>query len=143
MSPHHEFADEDAGTIQVSSGDRLPGIPEHQLKAGGDYKFTDRLSLGFDLIYHSDQVLRGDESNQLDTVDGYALVNLRGRWRFTDHLELFARISNLFDTNYETFGLLGEDPSEVDVPAFQGFSIPRFLGPGAPRAGFVGVKLSL
>jgi hypothetical protein len=38
---------------------------------------------------------------------------------------------------------MGEEPGEVDVPAFSGFSNPRFLGPGAPRAGFIGVKLSL
>src|SRR5690606_24658554 len=116
LSPNHPFADEDEGTIQVSDGDRLPGIPEHQLKVGGDWHFTDRLSLGLDVLYHSSQVMRGDESNQLDEVDGYALVNLRAQWRVTDHVRLFARVSNLFDTDYETFGLLGESPSEVEVP---------------------------
>jgi outer membrane receptor protein involved in Fe transport len=143
LSPNHEFADEDEGTIEVSSGDRLPGVPEHTLKLGGDWHFTDRISAGFDVVYNSDQVMRGDESNQLDTVDGYALVNLRGEWRVTDHILLFARISNLFDADYETFGLLGEDPSEVEVPLFEDFSDPRFFGPGAPRAGFVGLKVNL
>lgn len=143
LSPNHPFADDDDGTIQVREGDRLPGIPEHQLKLGGDWHFTDRLSLGFEVLYYSDQVMRGDESNQLDTVDGYALVNLRAQWRITDHVRLFARISNLFDEDYETFGLLGEDPSEVEVPALSGFSDPRFYGPGAPRAGFVGVRVDL
>jgi outer membrane receptor protein involved in Fe transport len=143
LSPNHDFADDDEGTIEVESGDRLPGIPEHTLKLGGDYHFTDRISAGFDVVYNSDQVMRGDESNQLDTVDGYALVNLRGEWRVTDHVLLFARVSNLFDADYETFGLLGEDPSEVEVPLFEDFSDPRFFGPGAPRAGFVGLKVNL
>ena len=76
-------------------------------------------------------------------MDGHALVNLRGEWRVTKHLLLFARVSNLFDADYETFGLLGEDPGEVEVPLYQDFSIPRFFGPGAPRAGFIGIKASL
>jgi outer membrane receptor protein involved in Fe transport len=143
LSPNHDFADDDEGTIEVESGDRLPGIPEHQLKLGGNYYFTDRISAGFDVVYNSDQVMRGDESNQLDTVDGYALVNLRGEWRVTDHILFFARVSNLFDADYETFGLLGEDPSEVEVDLFEDFSDPRFFGPGAPRAGFVGLKVNL
>jgi outer membrane receptor protein involved in Fe transport len=143
LSPNHDFADDDEGTIEVESGDRLPGIPEHTLKLGGDYYFTDRISAGFDVVYNSDQVMRGDESNQLDTVDGYALVNLRGEWRVTDHILFFARISNLFDADYETFGLLGEDPSEVEVDLFEDFSDPRFFGPGAPRAGFVGLRVNL
>jgi outer membrane receptor protein involved in Fe transport len=88
-------------------------------------------------------VLRGDESNQIDKLPGYEVMNLRGRYRINQHIELFARINNVFDKDYESFGLLGEAPSEVDVPLFANFKNPRFLGPGAPRAGFVGIKLSL
>ena len=40
------------------------------------------------------------------------------------------------------FGLLGEEPSEVQVPLFENFADPRFVGPAMPRAGFVGIKLS-
>ena len=88
-------------------------------------------------------MIRGDESNQIDKLNGYSITNLRGRYRFNEHVEFFARINNVFDKDYESFGLLGEEPSEVDVPLFANFSNPRFLGPGSPRAGFVGVKLSL
>ena len=95
------------------------------------------------MSYSSSQVLRGDESNQVDELDGYAVVNLRGQYRVNQHIELFARINNVFNKNYESFGLLGEEPSEVDVPLFADFDNPRFVGPGAPRAGFVGFKLSL
>jgi len=143
LSPNHEFADAEDGTIQVESGDRIPGIPDHQFKLGADYYFNDVASLGFDLVYNSSQYMRGDESNQMDTVDGYALVNLRGSWSITDHVGLMFRISNLFDAEYETFGLLGEEPSGIKLPEFQNFSDPRFFGPGAPRAGFVGIRVTL
>lgn len=142
LSPNHPFANDD-GEISVRNGDRIPGLPEHSLKLGADYYINEKLSVGFDVRYSSDQVLRGDESNQVDELDGYAVVNIRGRYRFNNNVEFFARINNLFDADYENFGLLGEEPSEVDVPLFENFSNPRFVGPGAPLAGFVGVKLSM
>ncbi len=142
LSPIHPFAD-DNGEILVSAGDRIPGLPRHNFKIGADYFFNEKLGLGFDLSYSSDQVIRGDESNQIDKIDGYAVVNLRGRYRINPHIELFARVNNVFDKKYESFGLLGEEPNEVDVPLLANFENPRFLGPGAPRAGFVGIKLSL
>jgi iron complex outermembrane recepter protein len=142
LSPNHPFAD-DNGEIFVSAGDRIPGLPKHNFKVGADYFYNENISLGFDLSYSSNQVLRGDESNQIEKIDGYAVVNLRSRYRFNDNIEFFARINNVFDKDYESFGLLGEEPSEVDVPLFSTFTNPRFLGPGAPRAGFVGIKLSL
>jgi len=143
LSPNHPFADEEEGTIDVRSGDRIPGVPVHHGKFGGDYLFNDSVSVGVDVLYNSGQYLRGDESNLLEQTGAFAVVNLRGQYRLNEHVVLFAAINNLLDKDYETFGLMGEDPAEVDVPEFSGFSNPRFLGPAAPRAGFVGVKLSL
>ena len=145
-SSNHSFsAVNESGdrVIKVSPGDRIPGLPEHSLKMGADYLLFERLDVGFDVLYNSNQVLRGDESNQLDPVDGYAVVNLRANYKFNDNISLFARVTNLFDADYESFGLLGEEPNEVPVAAFEDFESPRFLGPGAPRAGFIGVKLSI
>ena len=145
-SSNHSFsAKNESGdrVIKVSPGDRIPGLPEHSLKMGADYLLFERLDVGFDVIYNSNQVLRGDESNQLDPVDGYAVVNLRANYKFNENIALFARVTNLFDADYESFGLLGEEPNEVPVVAFEDFESPRFLGPGAPRAGFVGIKLSM
>lgn len=142
LSPNHPFADDD-GEISVRSGNRMPGLPEHSVKLRGDYAITERFSMGLDVLYNSDQVLRGDESNQVDALDGYVIVDLRGRYRINDNVELFARLYNLFDNEYETFGLLGEEPSEVDVPSYEDFENPRFVGPAAPRAAFIGFTLNV
>ena len=145
-SSNHPFsAENESGdrVIRVSPGNRIPGLPEHSLKMGADYLLFERLDVGFDVIYNSNQVLRGDESNQLDPVDGYAVVNLRANYKFNDNIAVFARVTNLFDKDYESFGLLGEEPDEVPVAAFENFENPRFVGPGAPRAGYVGIKLSI
>ncbi len=121
--------------IQVQEGDRIPGIPEHNLKAGADWAILPKWSVGGMLIYASDQFLRGDDSNELDTVEDYAIVNLRTRVEPWEHVELWARIDNLFDSDYETGGIRN----------FNAFADPiaeeRFLAPGTPRAGWVGVKL--
>lgn len=141
LSPNHDFADDD-GEILIRSGDNIPGIPKNQFKVVADYAFNDRFSLGADLVSNSDQYLRGDESNQLDTVDGYSVVNLRARYRVADNFEIFARVDNLFDTDFETFGLLGEEPGELEVPIIEDLTIPRFLGAAPPRAGFLGIRYS-
>jgi iron complex outermembrane recepter protein len=142
LSPNHPLAG-DEGTVQVHPGDRMPGIPDHHLKIGGDYLFSERFGVGADLLYNSGQRMRGDESGQLEEISGYGVLNLRGHYRLNDHLVFYASVNNLLDTDYETFGLIGEEPAEVEVPAFSGFTNPRFFGPGAPRAAFVGIKLSL
>lgn len=138
LSPNHANADA-KGEIQVRAGDYVPGVPRHQLKLGADYRLPFGLAVGAELLFNADQFLRGDESNELAPVDAYALVNLRASYLLGDHVEFFGRVTNLFDTDYENFGLVGEDPTEV-LPNLTDAS-PRFLGVGAPRAGWVGVRL--
>ena len=142
LSPNHGRADDD-GEIGVASGDRIPGIPRHQFKLVSNFNLLAGLDVGLDLVSNSDQYLRGDESNQLDPVSAYTVVNLRGRYRVNEQLEIFARIDNVFDRDYETFGLLGEEPSEVEVPIIEDLSVPVFLGAAQPRAGFIGIRYHL
>lgn len=137
-SEEHEFANVN-GQIQVESGDRIPLIPEHILKAGVDLRVLPKASLGLDVIYNGNQVLRGDESNQLEKVQSYTLVNFNGQYWWNDHIAVFGRVANVFDEDYETFGLLGEEPGEVLLNDFED---PRFLGPGAPRAFWIGLRAS-
>jgi len=139
LSPNHEFADENS-EISISKGDRIPGIPAHLLKLGGDYFFSESLSFGVDLVHNGNQILRGDESNQLSKIDGFTVVNMRLRYHVSDKLEIFAKLENVFDKEYESFGLLGEEPQESGLAIFEDFENPRFLGAGSPRAGFIGIR---
>ncbi len=139
LSPNHDFADDD-GEILVRSGDNIPGIPEDQFKLLVNYQPIDGLNLGIDIVNYSDQHLRGDESNQLDEIDGYTVLNLRARYQITDNLEGFVNIHNLFDKEFETFGLLGEEPGEVEVPIIEDMEVPLFLGSAPPRAAFIGIR---
>lgn len=138
-SANHPLANSE-GEIQVQAGDDIPGIPDHTLKLGGDYAITSKLSVGADLLYKSGVYLRGDESNQLGKLDDYTTVNVRGNYQLTKRINLFAMVNNLFDEEYSSFGLLGE-PDEV--PGFENFENPRFVGVGAPISGFIGVRVEL
>jgi len=58
-------------------------------------------------VYRSGVYLRGDEVNLLGKTDDYAILNLRGEFQVSDWLTLFVRVENVFDEEYETFGLAG------------------------------------
>jgi len=131
--------DDDLETFDVSKGDRLPGIPEHNVKIGADYHLNQQFTIGFTASYHSSQYYRGDEANVDKKIGAYKVVNLHSRYKLNDHVQFFAKVDNLFDSEYETFGLYGE-PDEA--PGFD-FEDPRFVGLGAPRGGWVGFKISM
>jgi len=143
-SPHHPiFASDPASAgivgeqkLLVTAGSNIPGIPQHQANLGVDFALRDRFDVGADVVMRSGVYLRGDEANLLDKTDRYAIVNLRAEWQLNDNVVLFARIENVFDQGYETFGVLG-DPREV----FEDFSDPRFLGSGPPLGAWVGARL--
>lgn len=137
-SPNHPFADDD-GQIDVNKGDRIPGIPENMLQLGTSFAVTRQLVLGGEIVYNSGQFLRGDEANLLVQTDDFAVANLHGEYKINESLTVIAKVQNLFDVEYETFGLLGE-PDEILGPAFDD---PRFLGPGPERGAWVGVRVNL
>jgi len=127
-------------TYNVSKGDRLPSTPEHNVKVGTDYAFTEKFSLGATASYHSSQYLRGDEANVDSKLNGYGIVNLHSRYVVNKQVQFFAKVDNLFDNEYESFGLYGE-PDEA--PGLDALTDPRFVGAGAPRAAWVGIKVSM
>ena len=136
-SPAHPNRDGN-GDIQVQKGDKLPGIPAHTLKFVADYALTPKFSFGGDALMNSNQYYRGDESNQLDKIGGYTVVNLHADYKVTSHVKFFAKLDNLFDKDYANFGILGDA-----TPVNSSFTSDRFQGVGAPRAGWVGIKVSM
>ncbi len=134
-SANHPDANVD-DLIFVRKGDRIPSLPKHALKVGADFAVARALSIGGDIIANSGQYLRGDEANLLGETAGYAIVNLRANYLLNEHFSVFARIDNVFDRRYVTFGTLG-NPGAV----YPDFDDPRFYGPGQPRAAWVGAKL--
>jgi len=139
--PEVNEAADDRGQITVGPGDRLPGIPLHSLKGGAALDLTDRWKMGVESVMTSSQVFRGDEGNDQAPLDGYGIVNLRSSYRFTDRLEGFVSLTNLFATDYATFGVLAE--VELELSEAPGADDPRFLSPGEPFAAMAGVRVRL
>jgi iron complex outermembrane receptor protein len=133
-SPNHPAAVGDTA-LRVPEGADIPGIPRHQLNAALDFEFEGRLTMGVDASFRSGVRVRGDEVNLLPETSSYTVVNLRAEYRVSDAVRLFARIENLLDSKYESFGVLG-DPHEV----FPEFEDPRFLGAGPPLGAWLGVR---
>ena len=134
-SPNHP--DEEDGEIGVEEGSRIPGVPQHNLKVNV-FATIGRLSVGGNLLTTSNQYLRGDEANLLPALDGFGLVNVSASYSLARNVSLTARVTNLFDSEYSTFGLLGE----ADEVLGDDYEDPRFLSPGAPRAAWVGLRFS-
>jgi len=52
------------GKINVKPGNRLPGIPLHNLNANFSYDVTSKWSIGFNAVMHSSAFVRGNENNK-------------------------------------------------------------------------------
>jgi len=134
-SPNHPGADD--GEIDVPAGSRIPGVPQHNVKLHVSGTIG-RLALGGNVLTSSSQFLRGDEANLLPEVDGFAVVNLSATITLARNVAVTARVANLFNAGYSTFGLLGE----ADDVLGDEYDDPRFVSPAAPRAAWVGVRFS-
>jgi iron complex outermembrane receptor protein len=147
-SPSNPFQDAD-GNIHVVPGDRLPLIPSSRVKLGADCSISRKWSLGGSLVLATGSYYRGDESSQNAQLPGYHVVSLRTSYRVNERFEFFARVQNVFDERYSTFGLYS-DPTGVGapgVPAGATSNDPgvdnRFQSPAMPRAYIGGVRISL
>jgi len=134
------------GNIHVRPGDELPGIPPHRIKVGADYRVLSNWIVGGDLVWQSAQYFTGDESNQLRQLPGYAVVNLHSSYDVSEGIQLFVNVVNAFDSNYSTFGVLG-DPTGIGVPGVPKNDVTngrnvdnRFESPAPPISAFAGVR---
>ena len=142
-SPNNTTANAD-GTITVLPGDSLPGIPRHLLKLRGAWTIDPALPIGATMVAASRQIARGNENN-LDpagVVPGYVVVNLDARWDVDRRWEVFANVTNLFNTRYQNLGVLGSNyfrgPGNTFAPGLAGPE--AFRSPGTAFGVWVGVQ---
>ncbi len=139
-------------SIQALPGMQIPGIPKNTFRLGIDWSPKDSLKVGLTLIATTDLITQGNEDGQIGSaddviakdasVDGYQLVNLNVRYEKSDKFTTFARVTNLFDEKYETYGAMAEsvfDRNGSFVDEVSGPTVNRFIAPGAPRGFFVGL----
>jgi len=129
------------GQVAVAAGARLPSLPAHVAKASVIFTAAAPLglSVGLMALANGSQYYRGDEANLLSPLPGYFIVNLTAAYQLGPHVAVRARVNNLFDSNFSTFGVLG-DAAGVLGPAYRD---PRFRSPGPPIGGWLGLDLAL
>lgn len=166
--------------IEINPGDRMPGVPLHNINASLSVHLTPKWMLGVTMIAHSSSYVRGNENNEhaqgdyehfyafnsnktrqvltrgrqykdSGSVSGYAVFNLKTRYEVAKGFSFFGMINNLFDREYATAGRLGINPfspSERGAIGPSGWNYnsrdwlnSTFIGPGAPRAYWVGLEI--
>jgi iron complex outermembrane receptor protein len=129
------------GNITVRAGNRLPGIPAHNLKFGANYKVTDKWTVGASAAATSGVYLFGDEANLTPQLPAYFTLNLSTTYRLTEHVQLFGFVQNITNNQYYTFGTFSPT-SSVFLAQAPGASNPRSYSVAAPIGGFGGVKVT-
>lgn len=127
------FANEDRVAL-VQKGDTLPLVPTHRLNGGIEFDITPQWQIRFDGAYVGSQYLRGDEANQHHRLDPYFVANAQMSYQYRN-VNVFFRLENMFDSDYETYGAFFEN-------TLDNTGVERFLGPGAPLGAFGGVRMN-
>ncbi|MEQ1530458.1 MAG: TonB-dependent receptor, partial [Methylococcales bacterium] len=130
--------DNDDG-VHVVNGNRIPGIPEHMFKASLGVDLWQRLSLSISGLYSGDRYFRGDEANRTAKLAGYWLFNATAEYKVSKNFAIFGKLDNILDNHYSSFGVYG-NATELLGDAYNS---GRFVSPGAPRAGWIGIRLSM
>jgi iron complex outermembrane receptor protein len=141
-SPNNPFSDAN-GKVNVVPGDRIPGIPQHQFKAGADYLVTALWRIGGDVAMVGSQFLVGDEANQNVKLPAYWVANLRTSYQIRKDLQIFGLVNNVFNRKYAAYG------TYFDPQGVQNAGLPIALTdrraevPGQPLSIYVGLRAKL
>jgi outer membrane receptor protein involved in Fe transport len=127
------------GALLVDKGDKIPSIPEHSAKLSLAYQWTEKLKSSLAINSSSGVYLRGDEANLDEKTASYTVVNAGIAYRVIKNMVWHLQAKNIFDQEYERFGLYGEPDEVIDDLDNES---PRFLSPAAPRSVAVGLKYS-
>ena len=129
------------GQLQVRRGNRLPGIPQSQLKLGAQYDVTDAWVVGATGLAASGAYLFGDEANLTPRLPAYFTLNLNTSYRVTPHVQLFALGQNVTDHRYYTYGTFSPTAA-VHLAQAPNATNPRSYSLAAPIGGFGGVRVT-
>ena len=129
------------GTLPVRRGDRLPGLPASQVKAGVQYGVTEDWSVGGTVVAASGAYLFGDSANLTPRLPGYVVLNLNTSYQVTPNLQVFGLVQNVADQRYYTYGTFSPTAA-VALAQAPGASNPRSYSLAAPVGGFAGVRVT-
>lgn len=154
--------------IFVKPGNRMPGIPLHNLNANFRYEITPNWIVGLNMVMHSKSFIRGNENNQhragaASPIDlclitppgrpciidragfgpgetaGYTVFNFQTSYKITPEWTLGLRINNLFDKEYASAGRLGLNAFSPSIRGVIGESGFNYNSADWQGASFLGI----
>ena len=93
--------------INLSSTIAAGNQPEDRISVEFGLRPTDRLTLSIGVSYN------GEEPDGAQTLDDYVLANVRASYAVSDDLEIFARVENAGDADYQDKFGYGTAPASV------------------------------
>jgi iron complex outermembrane receptor protein len=111
--------------LAIKIGDPLINVPKHSLNIQASRAFaigSTRLTLGGGVQYVGERL---GETGTSFVLPDYTLARLFAAWRVQENVEIFADVTNLFNTTYYTNSFA-----------------QLWVQPGTPRAGSVAVRFS-
>lgn len=140
-SPNNSFANPQ-GNVQVVVGDHIGAIPSQRFKVGLEGQAWRSLTFGGDLLVVGPQYYTGDAANQDAQLPPYWAVSVHGDYRIHRALTLFARVDNIFDRRYATYGTyFGPDGlSNLNPSPLTANANPHSVTPAEPRSFVVGLR---
>jgi vitamin B12 transporter len=103
LSANYTFTDSE----DKQTGNELPRRPEHKFNLTLNYQPWNVLNINLDLNYVG---RRWDDAANTERSDSYTKLDLAAYYNITDHAQLFGRVENLLDEEYEevlTYGAPG------------------------------------
>ncbi|MEM9500686.1 MAG: TonB-dependent receptor [Pseudomonadota bacterium] len=88
-----------------TTGNRLPRRAEETVSLVADYRMENGLGIGTTILVVGDSF---DNASNSRPLDGYFVADLRISYGITENLELFGRVENVTDEEYETVFRFGQ-----------------------------------
>ena len=82
-----------------ASGNQLKRVPEHDLALGSKVRLSPRLAMGADVKYVAG---RADDGYPSRAMPDYTVANATLNYGLNDSADLYLRVENLFDKEYQT-----------------------------------------
>ncbi len=133
-APQNSTANPVTGLIRVNKGDRIAGIARQTLKIRSSYAVSSAWNIGSNIIATGGQYAHGDENNQdiNGPLAGYVSVNLDTHYNISSNWQLFGKVSNVLNRDYNTFGILGQNMYTAQNELA--------VAPSSPRAVWIGLQ---
>lgn len=96
----------------ANEGNVLARRPEHSVALVADYVAPGGWGLGATVAHVSGSF---DDAVNKRVIPGYVTADLRGSLAITDRLEIYGRVTNLFDATYETVSFYGQPGRQAFV----------------------------